>query len=128
MAILSWPLRLLLLIGSVVVFLTIWRCIKKREIQLKDGGFWIVFSFLLALISIFPILAVWISGLFGLQSPSNGVFLIVIFLLGSHDFVLTVRLSRLEMKNTRLIQKVAIDKVLEEEGALDEKEDLLLFR
>ena len=128
MAILGWPLRLLLLIGSVVVFLTIWRCIKKREIQLKDGGFWIVFSFLLALISIFPILAVWISGLFGLQSPSNGVFLIVISLLGSHDFVLTVRLSRLEMKNTRLIQKVAIDKVLEEEGALDEKEDLLLFR
>ena len=128
MAILGWPLRLLLLIGSVVVFFTIWRCIKKREIQLKDGGFWIVFSFLLALISIFPILAVWISGLFGLQSPSNGVFLIVISLLGSHDFVLTVRLSRLEMKNTRLIQKVAIDKVLEEEGALDEKEDLLLFR
>lgn len=128
MAGLSWPLRLLLLGGSLAVFLLISCCIRRRQIQMKDGVFWIVFSFLLVLISLFPTLAVWLARLFGIQSPSNCVFLVVIFLLGCHDFILTVRLSRLEMKNTRLIQKIAIDKVLEKEGALDEKEDLLLFR
>ena len=128
MGILSWPLRVLLFIGSVTVFTIISQCIRKKQIQLKDGIFWILFSFLLILISFFPVLAVWASRILGIQSPSNCVFLIRIFLLGCHQFFLTIRISQLEMKINRLIQSVAIYRTREDEEKSLEKENLLLFR
>lgn len=128
MGILSWPLRVLLFIGSVTVFTIISQCIRKKQIQLKDGIFWILFSFLLILISFFPVLAVWASRILGIQSPSNCVFLILIFLLGCHQFFLTIRISQLEMKINRLIQSVAIYRTREDEEKSLEKENLLLFR
>lgn len=128
MRILSWPLRALLFIGSVTVFTVISHCIRKRRIQLKEGVFWIAFSFLLVLISVFPILAVWTAKIMGIQSPSNCVFLIMIFLLACHQFFLTIRISQLEMKNQQLIQSMAIYRALEEEEKNSEKEDMLLSR
>ena len=128
MGILSWPLRVLLFIGSVTVFTIISQCIRKKQIQLKDGIFWILFSFLLILISFFPVLAVWASRILGIQSPLNCVFLIIIFLLGCHQFFLTIRISQLEMKINRLIQSVAIYRTREDEEKSLEKENLLLFR
>lgn len=128
MGILNWPLRILLFIGSVAVFTIISLCVRKRRIQLKDGIFWIVFGFLLVLISVFPVLAVWASSILGIQSPSNCVFLILIFLLGCHQFYLTIRISQLEMKNNQLVQGIAIYRTLEDEEKNREKENLLLFR
>lgn len=128
MNILSWPLRILLFLGSVVVFTIISLCIRKRRIQLKDGIFWIAFGFLLILVSVFPMLAVWASSILGIQSPSNCVFLILIFLLGCHQFFLTIRISRLEIKNNQLVQNIAIYRKLEDEEKHHEKENMLLFR
>ena len=128
MGILSWPLRVLLFIGSVTVFTIISQCIRKKQIQLKDGIFWILFSFLLILISFFPVLAAWASRILGIQSPSNCVFLILIFLLGCHQFFLTIRISRLEIKNNQLVQNIAIYRKLEDEEKHHEKENMLLFR
>ena len=128
MGILSWPLRVLLFIGSVTVFTIISQCIRKKQIQLKDGIFWILFSFLLILISFFPVLAVWASRILGIQSPSNCVFLILIFLLGCHQFFLTIRISQLEMKRNRVRESGAIYGAREDEERSLEKEDLLLFR
>lgn len=128
MNILSWPLRILLFLGSVVVFTIISLCIRKRRIQLKDGIFWVAFGFLLILVSVFPVLAVWASSILGIQSPSNCVFLILIFLLGCHQFFLTIRISRLEIKNNQLVQNIAIYRKLEDEEKHHEKEYMLLFR
>ena len=89
--------------------------------QMRDGIFWIVMSFLLILVSIFPILAVWASKLIGIQSPSNCVFFLIIFFLGCHQFYLTIRISKLDMKNSKLTQHVAIQKTLEEQGARQEE-------
>ena len=128
MNILSWPLRILLFLGGVVVFTIISLCIRKRRIQLKDGIFWVAFGFLLILVSVFPVLAVWASSILGIQSPSNCVFLILIFLLGCHQFFLTIRISRLEIKNNQLVQNIAIYRKLEDEEKHHEKENMLLFR
>lgn len=128
MNILSWPLRILLFLGSVVVFTIISLCIRKRRIQLKDGIFWVAFGFLLILVSVFPVLAVWASSILEIQSPSNCVFLILIFLLGCHQFFLTIRISRLEIKNNQLVQNIAIYRKLEDEEKHHEKENMLLFR
>lgn len=128
MAIISLQLRIVLFVGSVAVFLLIAQSIRRKKILMKDGIFWILFGFLLVLVSIFPSIAVWAAQILGIQSPSNCVFMIIIFLLGCHAFFLTIRVSQLEMKMTKLIQKIAIEKELETEEKKDEKEDLLLLR
>ena len=115
MAILKWSFRILLLIGSVVVFTVISQCIRKKKIQMRDGIFWIGIGFLLILVSVFPILAVWASKLIGIQSPSNCVFFILIFLLGCHQFHLTIKISQMDMKNSKLTQDIAIHRALENE-------------
>ena len=43
MGILSWKFRIVLFLGSVVVFLLIARFVRKQRIQVKDGIFWILF-------------------------------------------------------------------------------------
>lgn len=128
MGVLSVSLRVMLLVGSAVVFSTVSWCIRKRKIQLKDSIFWILFSLFLVLISAFPILAVWTSKIFGIQSPSNCVFLIVIFLLGCHQFLLSIRTSQLEMKIVQKLQQDAIQNTITAEEKRDETENLLLFR
>lgn len=128
MDIISWPLRTLLFVGSIVVFLLISQSVRKKKLLIKDGIFWILFSFLLVVVSVFPILAVWAADFMGIQSPTNCVFMIILFLLGFHEFLLTIRVSRLEMKNTKLIQKMAVEKMLSAEEKEDEKENLLLLR
>ena len=55
MPILPWQLRVMLFLGSVTVFTIISLCIRRRRIQLKDGIFWVIFSFFLILFSVFPI-------------------------------------------------------------------------
>ena len=82
---------------------------------MKDGIFWIGFGFLLILLSAFPEIAVWASGVIGVQSASNCVFLIVIFVLGCHQFFLTIKMSQLDMRNKRLTQDIAIQRTLEKE-------------
>ena len=48
MSVISWPLRILLFVGSAVVFIIISQCIRKKKILMRDGIFWMLFSFLLA--------------------------------------------------------------------------------
>lgn len=115
MAILSWTFRIFLLIGSVTVFTVISLSIRKRKLQMKDGIFWIMLSFTLVLISIFPGIAVWISGLLGIQSTANAVFFLMIFLLGCHSFHMTIRMSQMEMKHRKLVQDIAIQQLIESE-------------
>ena len=115
MGILSWSFRFLLFMGSVIVFAVISQCIRKRKLQMWDGIFWIGIGFLLILVSVFPILAVWAAKFIGIQSPSNCVFFILIFLLGCHQFHLTIKISQMDMKNSELTQNIAIHRVLENE-------------
>ena len=82
---------------------------------MKDGIFWIMLSFTLVLISIFPGIAVWISGLLGIQSTANAVFFLMIFLLGCHSFHMTIRMSQMEMKHRKLVQDIAIQQLIESE-------------
>ena len=117
MGILSWKFRIVLFLGSLVVFLLIARCVKKQKIQMKDGIFWILFSFMLIVVSIFPKLAIWASYLTGVQSPANCVFMLIIFALGCHQFSLSIKLSQLTIKNSELIQEIAIHRTLEDEEA-----------
>ena len=119
---LNWQIRIVLFVGSVLSFFIVVRNIKKRKIRMEDGIFWLITGFMLVVLSIFPQIAVWLAGVFGVQSASNFVFLLVIFLLGAHQFTLSIKISGLNVKLSELVQNEAVTDMLERESGKAEKE------
>lgn len=119
---LNWQIRIVLFVGSALSFFIVVRNIKKRKIRMEDGIFWLITGFMLVVLSIFPQIAVWLAGVFGVQSASNFVFLLVIFLLGAHQFTLSIKISGLNVKLSELVQNEAVTDMLERERGKAEKE------
>ena len=101
-------LRIILIVVSVMTFIYISRKLKKSQLQVMDAFFWIVFSFVLMVIGVFPGIAMFFAKVVGVQSPVNFVYLVVIFLLLLRTFMLTIRISFLEEKVKNLIEEIAI--------------------
>ena len=105
----SLTLRILLIVFSVLVMFFVLRKIRKTDFVIEDSFFWIIFCLVLLVMSIFPNLCYLAAKFLGIESPSNLIFLVVIFLLLVKVFLLTVKVSKMQMKLNNLIQKYAID-------------------
>ena len=77
--------------------------------QIEDTIFWLGFSALLLLLSLFPQAAFWLSRALGFQSPINLVYLLIIFVLLVKQFFMTIRISQMDSKLRSLAQKVALN-------------------
>lgn len=101
-------LRIVLIVASVlVVFYTI-RKIRKSQLNIDDSVFWIGFSVMLLIMSIFPQIVTFFTHLLGIASPVNFVFLFVIFLILIKLFKLAIDLSITKHRLNHLIQRIAI--------------------
>ena len=105
------PLRITLFAASLLTFGYMTVKIRDSKMRLEDSLFWFCFSALLLLASIFPQVFFWLSNLVGTMSPSNFVFLFIIFILLIVCFRLSVRLSQLDTKLRELTQQLAIEKL-----------------
>lgn len=108
-------LRILLIIFSILTMFYMVRKIRQAKLQIEYSIFWIAFSCILILMSLFPKAVSFFTYLAGIQSPVNLVFLAIIFILILKLFTMTVKLSELENKTKELAQKIAIDNLLEQE-------------
>ena len=105
----SVALRILLIVVSVMNTLNILRRIRKSKLQIEYSIFWLLFSMVLIVISIFPQIVIKLAQLIGFQSPANMVFLLVIFALMFKSFQSTVEISQLQYKIEELTQKIALE-------------------
>lgn len=121
----SIGLRILLAIMSAWNFLYVVYKIRKSKLQIEYSVFWIFFSIVLILMSIFPKAVYWLTELVGIQSPVNLVFLAMIFVLIIRNFYMTLELSQTETKLKNLVQEVALIKTTESAEAMEgmRKED-----
>ena len=101
-------LRVSLLVMCILTFAYVRRKIRKSQMQVEDSLFWIGFSSVLVVLSIVPDIAYWAADILQIQSPSNFVFLVVLFLLMMQIFLLSIKVSRLENRLKNLIQIYAI--------------------
>ncbi len=101
-------LRLFMSIFAIGTFLFMFRKLRKSKVQLFEAFLWIIFSFGLVLLGVFPEIAIYFAQLLGIQSPINAVFLAIIFILIILNFLLTLKVSGLEMKVHSLVQELAI--------------------
>ena len=113
----SDTLKGLLIIASVLTVGWILRKIRKNKVKMEDAIFWIFFAAILLLLAIFPEISYELCRIFGIMSPSNLVFLVIIFLLVEKIFKLSAEVAlRSKAENKK------IDKVDEKETLLEREE------
>ena len=122
----SDTLKGLLIIASVLTVGWILRKIRKNKVKMEDAIFWIFFAAILLLLAIFPEISYELCRIFGIMSPSNLVFLVIIFLLVEKIFTLSIVVSQLEDKigvlSAVALRSKAENKKIEK---IDEKENML---
>ncbi|MCX4269339.1 MAG: DUF2304 domain-containing protein [Lachnospiraceae bacterium] len=101
-------LRIVLIIACFITCYYTLHKIRKSQMQIEDSIFWIFFSFILIIISIFPGIAYFISKLLGIGAPVNFVFLSIIFILLFKMFSMSIKISQLEYKIKNLVQQMAL--------------------
>ena len=110
----SWVLRVVLILASLGTTFFMIKRIRQSKLQIEDSIFWIVFSLLLIILSVFPGLADLLANALGFYSTVNFVFLFFIFILLIKQFLLTIKLSQMETKMRGLAQKLAIEENIRE--------------
>ncbi len=101
-------LRIVLIVFSVCTALYVFRKIRKSQMQISDSLFWIIFSCMLILLSIFPQIANYACKWVGVLSPVNFIFLAIIFLLLLKVFILSIKLSNLDNRLQSFVQEYAV--------------------
>ena len=110
----SIDLRILLIVSSVLMLLAVVMKIRKSKFQIRDGVFWFLLSALFLFMSIFPQLVMDLSGLIGVESPANLVFLGIIAIVLVKNFLLSAKVSQLEYNLMKLTQHTMVESVSEE--------------
>lgn len=107
----SVMLRVCLIAASVLTMMGMMHKIRKSKVQIEDSIFWVLFSMVLILFSVFPQVAYLMSDLVGTDAPSNFIFLLIIFVLLVKIFSMTVRISQLETRLQELVQRIALSEM-----------------
>lgn len=113
--------RILLIVVSLLTTYYILKRIRQSKLQIEYAIFWILFSGVLIIFSLFPWLVSLFTRMVGMQLPVNFIFLLFIFVLMVKMFFMTIELSTLENKVKDLTQELA----LEEKERQDEQKKLL---
>ena len=101
-------LRVVLIVVSILTTFMIMRKIRQSKLQIEDSIFWLGFSSILIVFSIFP-LPDLLAELAGTYTTANFIYLAVIFLLIVKMFHMSIKQSQLETKIKDLAQKIALD-------------------
>ncbi len=105
----STVMRLLLFVGSVLMSCYVLHCIRRSRMRMEDSLFWVFFSLILLILAVFPSIAQTVAKWFGVISPVNLVYLVIIFILLVKLLLTDQKVSRLEAKLTHMIQEYAAD-------------------
>lgn len=114
-------LRVEMIAIALVFLVVVVRAVNRKKLWLQYSILWILIAASLVVLALFPQLVSWISGLLGIITPSNFIYLIALIALSLITFSLTVIVSKQSQKIKTLIQMVSIEKFMEEEMLRDRK-------
>ena len=111
----------LLIFGAILMAYFIMKKIRQSKLQIEYAIFWIIFSAILLIFSVFPFLVAFVTKLIGMELPVNFIFLLFILILILKAFFQTIETSALENKVKNLTQRLAIEEK-------DRQEELLAMK
>ena len=101
--------QVLLIFGAILMTYYILKRIRQSKLQIEYAIFWIVFSVILLVFSLFPFLVAMLTRMIGIELPVNFIFLFFILILILKAFFQTIETSALENKVRNLTQRLAIE-------------------
>ena len=99
----------LLIFGAILMTYFILKKIRQSKLQIEYAIFWIIFSGVLLVFSLFPFLVALVTRMIGMELPVNFIFLLFILILILKAFFQTIETSALENKVRNLTQRLAIE-------------------
>ena len=96
-------LRIFLLLVAVFTLLFVVRKLRKSALEIIDSIFWVFLAVLLIVVAAFPQLVFWVTGVFGFDSSSNFVLVLLARL-----FTQDLKVATLKRKLTTLTQTEAL--------------------
>ncbi len=105
----STILRIMLIVACLGTFIYVRRKIRQSKLKMDEAIFWVLFSFILLIMSIFPQVPAWIAYKMGFVSTVNLIYLVIIFLLIIKTFAMSRKISELEEKLKQLVQNIGIN-------------------
>lgn len=115
--------RSILIAASLCTMLLMLKRIRNSKVLIEDVIFWIIFSVLLLVMSIFPVIGDVLAGLLGIYSTVNFIFLFMIFILLIREFSMTIKISQMENKIKELTQEIAIQRNMELQNRQEEEKE-----
>lgn len=109
-------LRIVLIIASILTAAMILRKIRNSKLQIEDSIFWLGFSSIFIVFSLFPRIPDLLSDLVGTYTTANFIYLAVIFLLIVKLFHMSIKQSQLETRLKELAQEIALEEKRRREG------------
>ena len=117
----SLVFRIALIVCSILTTVFMIKKIRNSKLQIEHAIFWLMFAFLLIVISLFPQLTIWGAKLLGIYSSTNFIFLLIIVIIKL--FMATIEISNLEYRIKELSQKIAIDEKFEADSNDKDQKD-----
>ncbi len=118
--IMSIIVRLILILGSFITFIYIVHKLRDEDLRVEDVFYWLTFTVVIFLMSVFPEAVIQFAELIGIASTVNFVYLVIIFFLILRCFFLTVRVSRLEISIKKIIEEYALRENMEKEARYED--------
>lgn len=101
-------LRLVMLVAIILYFILLLGLLKRHSLTLKYTMLWILSGIIMSLIVAFPQLLTWFAKAVGIYEPTNALFAVVSFCVIIILMSLTSIVSKLNEKNKRLTQIIAL--------------------
>lgn len=101
-------LRIVLLVGILFFGGVIFTMLKKEQVILKYALIWLFSFFIMLIVTIFPQILYWMSGLLGIVNPVNLVFVLSGLFALLIILSLTSIVSGLNAKQRQLVQQLAL--------------------
>ena len=113
----SWSMRILLLLGSVMTAVYVLRKVRKSKMRTEASVFWLLFSVVLVLLGLFPEMEFGVSAGLGIRSAASFVYLVVLFLLIIKLFLMDHQIAKLQDQLIHVAQHIAMEELEEEKKA-----------
>ncbi|MEA4821218.1 MAG: DUF2304 domain-containing protein [Erysipelotrichales bacterium] len=91
-----------LIIGSLTTLIFVVVVAKKTRMNIRYAIVWILWCFIIVILSLFPSLIDFTARVLSISTPTNAIFLIFIFLVYLISFYLFIKVSHLN-ENIKLL-------------------------
>ncbi len=101
-------LQVILAITAILILLFLIIMILRNKLQLRYAILWLLVNIILVLFAFFPGLAAFLSHLVGIETASNGVFLMMLGFLFLICLSFTIIHSRNNAQQREMAQRIAL--------------------